>query len=161
MPNKITGFTLVELMVTIAVAAILLTIGVPSLTSLYEGMRVNNNITKIHDIMVFARNQAVSYGKTVNVCPFKTATSCGASTDWSNGVRVYIVNGGSDKELRVIDSFHASDKVTGPNALTFSPDGLSSGGQLIYCPGGKSAESKGVIINGGGLISYGANGSSC
>lgn len=40
------GFTLVELMVTIAVAAILLTIGVPSLTSLYEGTRSTNEIRK-------------------------------------------------------------------------------------------------------------------
>ncbi len=61
MQHKMAGFTLIELMITITVAAILLTIGVPSLVSLYEGMRVNNNITKIHDIMVFARNQAVSY----------------------------------------------------------------------------------------------------
>lgn len=68
MLNKLFGFTLVELMVTIAVAAILLTIGVPSLISVYEGVRVNNNIAKIHDIMVFARNQAVSYGATIKVC---------------------------------------------------------------------------------------------
>lgn len=159
MQNKMVGFTLVELMVTIAVAAILLTVGVPSLVTLYEGMRVNNNITKIHDIMVFARNQAVSYGTTVNVCPFATATSCGTSTDWSKGIRVYI---GTDKELRVIDGFHSSDKIKGSiNSLTFSADGLSSGGTLIYCPGGKTAESKGVIVNAGGIISYGSNGSSC
>jgi len=159
MQHKMAGFTLIELMVTITVAAILLTIGVPSLVSLYEGMRVNNNITKIHDIMVFARNQAVSYGTTVNVCPFATATSCGTSTDWSKGIRVYI---GTDKELRAIDGFHSSDKITGTvDSLTFSADGLSSGGTLIYCPGGKTAESKGVIVNVGGIISYGANGSSC
>lgn len=159
MQNKMAGFTLVELMVTIAVAAILLTVGVPSLVSLYEGMRVNNNITKIHDIMVFARNQAVSYGTTVNVCPFGSASSCDASADWSKGIRVYI---GTDKELRAIDGFHSSDKITGSvDSLTFSADGLSSGGTLIYCPGGKTAESKGVIVNVGGIISYGANGSSC
>ncbi|WP_300478586.1 GspH/FimT family pseudopilin [Shewanella sp.] len=159
MQNKMAGFTLIELMVTITVAAILLTIGVPSLVALYEGMRVNNNITKIHDIMVFARNQAISYGATVNVCPYASATSCGTSTDWSKGIRVYI---GTDKELRAIDGFHSSDKIEGSvNSLTFTSEGLSSGGTLIYCPAGKAAESKGVIVNVGGIISYGANGSSC
>jgi len=159
MQKKMSGFTLIELMVTITVAAILLTIGIPSLVSLYEGMRVNNNITKIHDIMVFARNQAISYGATVNVCPYASATSCGTSTDWSKGIRVYI---GTDKELRAIDGFHSSDKIEGSvNSLTFTSDGLSSGGTLIYCPAGKAAESKGVIVNVGGIISYGANGSSC
>ncbi|GIU36204.1 type IV pilus biogenesis protein FimU [Shewanella hafniensis] len=159
MQKKMSGFTLIELMVTITVAAILLTIGIPSLVSLYEGMRVNNNITKIHDIMVFARNQAISYGATVNVCPYASTTSCGTSTDWSKGIRVYI---GTDKELRAIDGFHSSDKIEGSvNSLTFTSDGLSSGGTLIYCPAGKAAESKGVIVNVGGIISYGANGSSC
>lgn len=159
MLNKLLGFTLIELMVTIAVAAILLTIGVPSLISVYEGVRVNNNIAKIHDIMVFARNQAVSYGTTVNVCPFGSATSCDTRADWSNGIRVYI---GTDKELRAIDGFHSSDKITGSvDSLTFTSDGLSSGGTLIYCPAGKTVESKSVIVNVGGIISYGANGSSC
>lgn len=160
MQKKMAGFTLIELMITIAVAAILLTIGIPSLVSLYESMRVNNNITKIHDIMAFARNQAVSYGTTVNVCPFATATSCGTGKDWSKGIRVYIATG--NKELRVIDGFHTNDKVKGPaDSLTFSPDGLSSGGIFNYCPEGKAAESKGVIVNVGGVISYGANGDSC
>ena len=160
MTNNNKGFTLVELMVTIAIAAILLTIGVPSLVSMYESARVNNNVSKIHDIMAFARNQAVSYGTTVNVCPFATATSCGTDTDWSKGVRVYITTG--NKELRVIDGFHSNDKVKGPGSdITFSPDGLSSGGTIIYCPGGKASESKGVIINVGGIVSYGADGSSC
>lgn len=159
MQNKMAAFTLVELMITIAVAAILLTIGVPSLQSMYEAMRTNNNITKIHDIMVFARNQAVSYGTTVNVCPFATPTSCGTSTDWSKGIRVYIEAG---KELRAIDDFHSSDKIEGTvDSLTFTADGLSSGGTLIYCPNGKPTESKGVIVNVGGIVSYGANGSSC
>lgn len=156
------GFTLVELMVTIAVAAILLTIGVPSLVSLYEGMRVNNNITKIHDIMVFARNQAVSYGTTVNVCPFATATSCGTSTDWSKGIRVYLVSGGTDKELRVIDSFNSNDKLKGSAAsVTFSTDGLSSGITLIYCPSGKASDSKSVDVSSSGLIKFGADDMSC
>lgn len=159
MQNKVTGFTLVELMITIAVAAILLTIGLPSLVSLYEGMRVNNNIMKIHDIMVFARNQAVSYGATVNVCPFGSASSCDTNADWSKGIRVYI---GTNKELRAIDGFHSSDKIEGSvNSLTFTSDGLSSGGTLIYCPGGKTVESKSVVVNISGIVLYGANGSSC
>ena len=163
MRNSSQGFTLVELMVTIAVAAILLTIGVPSLVSMYEGFRANSNVEKIHNVMAFARNQAISYGATVNVCPFASATSCGTSTNWKGGIRVFITDaGGTDKELRAIDSFHNNDKVKGPSGtITFSPEGLSSGGTLIYCPGGKTAESQSVDISTSGKVSYGADGSSC
>ncbi|QYK00595.1 GspH/FimT family pseudopilin [Shewanella psychrotolerans] len=162
MRNRSQGFTLVELMVTIAVAAILLTIGVPSLVSMYEGFRTNSNVEKIHNVMAFARNQAISYGATVNVCPFASVSTCGTSADWSGGIRVYINSAGTDKELRAIDSFHSNDKVKGPSGtITFSPEGLSSGGTLIYCPGGKTAESQSVDITTSGKISYGNDGNSC
>lgn len=166
MHNKKRAFTLVELMVTIAIAAILLTIGVPSLISMYEGFRANSNIEKIHDIMAFARNQAVNYGTTVNVCPFASASSCGVN--WNNGIRVYI---GATNNLRSIDSFNANDKVKGPGKIaannkngehiTFSPDGLSSGGAFIYCPAGKASDSRSINISPSGLIKFGAKNMGC
>ncbi|QYJ88990.1 GspH/FimT family pseudopilin [Shewanella halotolerans] len=160
MKNK-NGFTLVELMVTIVIAGIIITVGIPSLTAVYEGVRVNSNIERINSIMSFARNQAISYGATVNVCPFASTTSCG--TDWKGGVRVYLTDAsGTDKELRVIDSFNSKDSVKGSGSLiTFRADGLSSGGSIIYCPNGKSSESKSLLISSSGLISYGADGNSC
>lgn len=155
------GFTLIEVMVTIAVAAILLGIGVPSLISVYEGVRVNNNIEKINNIFLFARNQAISYGTRVNVCAFASATSCG--TDWGNGIRVYITRAdSSEKELRVIDNFNPNDKLKGSSStFSFSPEGLSTGANIIYCPGGKSSLSKSVSVSVSGLVSYGEDGKSC
>jgi type IV fimbrial biogenesis protein FimU len=142
------GFTLIELMVTIAVAAILLAIGVPSLTSLYENARVSNNI---------------NYGTTVNVCSFATTTTCGATADWSGGIRVFVVDANNvETELRVIDNFNDSDKVKGPsNNITFTADGLSSSGDIIYCPSEKTDLSKSVSVSNSGRVSYGSDGSSC
>uniref|UniRef100_Q0HS92 Type II secretion system protein H n=1 Tax=Shewanella sp. (strain MR-7) TaxID=60481 RepID=Q0HS92_SHESR len=155
MLNKLLGFTLVELMVTIAVAAILLTIGVPSLTSIYESVRVNNNITKIHDIMVFARSQAISYGTEITV----VATD---GSNWKSGIKVTTAD---DKELRIIDAFNSNDSLKGNvDSFSFTSEGMLSGGssiEIIYCPSGKSANSKSVIASSSGLISYGADGSSC
>jgi type IV fimbrial biogenesis protein FimU len=163
MRNILQGFTLVELMVTIVIAGILLTVGVPSLVSMYEGFRANSNVEKIHNILVFARNQAVSYGATVNVCPFASATSCGTTTNWSGGIRVFITDtSGTDRELRVIDSFNSNDRIKGSTGtITFTAEGLSSSGIIIYCPGGKATDSRSVNVSTSGLVSYGAEGSSC
>ncbi|QYJ78070.1 GspH/FimT family pseudopilin [Shewanella acanthi] len=155
MQKKLRGFTLVELMVTIAVAAILLAIGVPSLTSIYESVRVNNNITKIHDIMVFARSQAISYGIPVTV----SATN-GA---WKNGIKVVA----GSKELRVIDAFNSSDSLKEKSDVTsfsFTSEGIlpvDSPINIIYCPGGEASNSKSVTVSISGLISYGTDGNSC
>lgn len=156
------GFTLVELMVTIAVAAILLAIGVPSLTSLYEGTRSTNEIRKISDVFAFARNQAVNYGATVTVCPY-AASPCG--TDWNKGFSVYIDNGG-ENVLKVIDSFNEHDVISlsGPadKKVDFTPDGLVSvETSIIYCSNGKSDGSKSLKISTSGLIREGADGQSC
>ncbi|MCG9695996.1 GspH/FimT family pseudopilin [Shewanella sp. Isolate11] len=162
MRRIVIGFTLVELMVTIAVAAILLAIGVPSLTSIYESVRVNNNIEKINNILAFARNQAISYGATVNVCAYASATSCG--TNWGNGIRVFITDAdGADHELRAIDGFNSNDAVKGPTAtLTFSSEGLSpSNGSFIYCPRGNSSGSKSVTVSSSGLITYDTDNQGC
>ncbi|MCH1928597.1 GspH/FimT family pseudopilin [Shewanella sp. A25] len=159
MQKKLRGFTLVELMVTIAVAAILLAIGVPSLTSIYESVRVNNNIAKIHDIMVFARSQAISYGIDTTVCPVTDDDSCG--TNWKNGIKVIA----GTKELRVIDAFNSNDSIKGSaTSFSFTSEGMVSGNSpisIIYCPGGKATNSKSVTASSSGLISYGEDGSSC
>ncbi|QYJ98704.1 GspH/FimT family pseudopilin [Shewanella alkalitolerans] len=153
------GFTLVELMVTITVASIILTIGIPSLVSVYENVRVNRNIEKINNILTFARNQAVSYGRTVNVCAYASATSCG--TDWGKGIRIYVATG--NKTLRVIDGFNNNDAISGPGTeLTFSSEGLSpSNGTFIYCPSGKANASKSVTVSSSGLINYGTDNQAC
>lgn len=149
------GFTLVELMVTIAVAAILLAIGVPSLTSLYESVRAQRNIEEIHNIFGFARNQAISYGTSVSVDKLK-------SPDWEGGVKVTLVDAdGNTQQLKVINAFNSQDKISGPSQITFTPDGLSSGGNLIYCPNGEAIASKSVIVSESGLVSFGADGKSC
>lgn len=156
------GFTLVEVMVTVTVAAILLAVAAPSLNSVYESVRADNNADKIHDILVFSRSQAVSYGTTVSVCPFATATTCKSGTDWSDGVRVFVEANGVTTELKVIDSFSDNDKVKGPSGtITFSSDGISTGGNFTYCPNGKAAESKTITVTSSGRVSYGSDGNSC
>lgn len=161
MLKNFTGFTLVELMVTIAVAAILLSIGSPSLISLYESTRVDNNIRKINDTLVFARNQAINYGNAVTVCAYESESSCKAGTDWSTGIRIFST-ADSTKSLRVIEGFHSSDIVrSSVETITFSTDGLATGGSIIYCANAKASSAKGVIVNIGGLIAYGETGISC
>jgi type IV fimbrial biogenesis protein FimU len=153
--KSLKGFTLVEIMVTIVIAGILLAIGIPSLTSLYEGSRANSNVDKIHSILTFARNQAITYGTTVTVEKL-------SASSWGGGIKVTLIDtAGKSQTLKVIDAFNTQDKVSGPTSIAFTPDGLSSTGDMIYCPNGEATSSKSVSVSESGLVSYGTAGKSC
>lgn len=81
------GVTLVELMVTIAVASILLTVAVPSFQDAIQRNRLtsatNNFVVSIH----YARTEAIKRGRTITLCKSSSGTSCatGTGTFWENG----------------------------------------------------------------------------
>ncbi|RYV01122.1 methylation site containing protein [Shewanella sp. OPT22] len=173
MPS-IKGFTLVELMVTIAVASILLVIGAPSLTSLYETTRADQSIRKVQTIIAYARNQAISYNQVINLCP-QANNVCG--NDWKAGIQVFrpAQGGQAVAQLRYIEAFNDSDLIKfGFNQLQFTPDGrvsfLANGAAsadtfsatLSYCPSDKNNEhSQSITINSGGGTQITKSGVNC
>lgn len=83
------GFTLIELMVTISVAAILLVIAVPN----FQTFVLNNRITgQANDMMTalnYARSEAIKRGLPVSICSSTTGAACAGSTDWGTGWIVF------------------------------------------------------------------------
>ncbi|ABV86421.1 GspH/FimT family pseudopilin [Shewanella pealeana] len=161
MPHKTTGFTLIELMVTLVVATILIVIAVPSFTIFYAQARADSNIRKIQQSIQLARNHAVSYGSRVTVCPI---TAQGCSENWRNNITVFSDSGqpnlidGNDRVIYQVGPFNTKDYV-GYNrpAIRFLPDGLASGtnGTLSYCPDTiNNSESRAVIVSQSGRVRF-------
>ncbi|WP_308363766.1 MULTISPECIES: GspH/FimT family pseudopilin [unclassified Microbulbifer] len=77
------GFTLIELMVTIAVLAIVVTIAAPSFTTMIH----NNQSVALGEELVtainFARAEAVKRGDNVSICASSDGTTCGGN--WTQG----------------------------------------------------------------------------
>ncbi len=105
MRTKTTGFTLVELMVTLAVGIVLLTVGMP----MYQGMTANNTSVTVYNAlavsMKLARSEAIRRGETVSLCPKADADetdpasmACGAAAAaWANGWIVFTDEAGATK----------------------------------------------------------------
>lgn len=88
---KITrGFTLIELMVTLAVAIILTAVAVPAYRSVMANNRVISQTNALVTGFQLARAEAVSRGQPVAVCARADDTTCGASTAWANGWLVFV-----------------------------------------------------------------------
>lgn len=87
------GFTLVELMVTVAVLAIVLAIGVPSFQNAIAGNQVTSAANDFLATINMARAEAIRRGARVTVCKGgAAATQCdaNAASDWKDGWIVFV-----------------------------------------------------------------------
>lgn len=84
------GFTLLELLVTIAVAAILVTVAAPSLRHLVQYDSMAANLNDLVGALNYARTTAVTRGRTVYVCSSLDGKTCTSNGDWSTGWLIYM-----------------------------------------------------------------------
>ncbi len=88
-----TGFTLVELLIALAVASILLGVGIPSFSGAVRNSQVSADYSKFTQALYLARSEAVKSNSNVTVCPRQhpEAKQCGSSTlDWKHGLLVFV-----------------------------------------------------------------------
>lgn len=89
MRARLRGFTLIELVVTLAVAAILLTLAAPSMADLLRANRLASANNGLVTALNVARAEALRRGASVTVCPSANQRSCVGSTDWATGWVVF------------------------------------------------------------------------
>lgn len=80
--KKHSAFTLIELMVTIAVAGVLLAIAVPSFSEVVSNNRLSARANEMVSAIAFARSEAMKRGRPVSLCR-STNSGSGAETGWS------------------------------------------------------------------------------
>ncbi len=141
---KSNGFTIIELLIGIAVVAILSAIALPALNIFAVGMRVDNEISQLHRLVLTARNNAVNVQQNVILCPL-VGTACTAG-QWDQELSVFIdVNNNgtyesaTDTLLKVKNEISTGDTLTyaGNSNLTFGPTGritAIAATTFNYCP---------------------------
>lgn len=81
------GFTLLELMVTVAVAGVIFTLGVPSFVDMVRNNRAATNVNELLTAFSIARSEAIRRGWNVTVCRSSDGATCGG--DWADGWIVF------------------------------------------------------------------------
>lgn len=78
------GFTLIEMMVTLAIAAILITIAVPSFAGFIRNIEISSTANELFAAINLARAEAIQRGVRVDMVP------ADESGDWAKGWVVFI-----------------------------------------------------------------------
>ncbi len=143
------GFTLLELVITIAIAGILLAVAGPNFSSFIKDRQSQEALGQISRAVFTARSEAAKSGDTITVCARASNTQCG--TDWNNGVLVFrdstvvstetqAVRDSTDEILRVaaphghqditIRAVASTDRTAGgaytPSFVRYRPDGRAN-----------------------------------
>ncbi|NOQ90156.1 MAG: prepilin-type N-terminal cleavage/methylation domain-containing protein [Gammaproteobacteria bacterium] len=92
--KKYSGFTLIELMITLFIIGILLMVGLPSMKSFMQSNQLvaatNDLLSAVH----VARAEAIKINGKVTVCESSNGTSCSTTGNWEGGWIVFIDTNG-------------------------------------------------------------------
>lgn len=129
--SKARGFTLVELMITIAVVAILAAIASPSFRSLINSSRLSSGANELIATMQLAKAEAVRRNGKVTVCASSNGSSCSGSNDWH---RIIVLIESDKVVVRDLELSSALNVIASPaisgatNRIMVTADGLARPG---------------------------------
>ena len=89
------GFSLLELMITVAVAAILMALAVPSFTSLINNNRLTSGSNALVTAMHHARSEAVRRNARVTLCASADGATCAGTGNWQGWVTLVTTGAGA------------------------------------------------------------------
>ena len=133
------GFTLIELIVTLSIAAILLSVAVPSYQATVVNNRLATDANRLLADLALARSEAVKRGTRVTLCKSADGAACTTAGAWQQGWVVFndldndaILDAGTETILRVTGGLKSGATLTGTGATANYVSYVGSGfSQLV------------------------------
>lgn len=140
----IAGFTVIELLLTVVVLAILAAIAAPNVTALLLSTRVKGAANDMYATLIFARSEAIKRSASVDIVPISA---------WQGG---WQVTAGATI-LQQQDAYPSKLSIVGPaGTISYQRDGRLSGAATalftISAPSNTTVKTKTVNVDLGGRV---------
>ena len=83
------AFTLIELLIAMAMLVIVVAIGAPSMSSLLKSNELKGGLSVLYSALAFARDEAVTRRSQVTICGTKDALVCSEEPDMTSGWLIF------------------------------------------------------------------------
>lgn len=160
----VSGVSLVELLVALAVAAVLAGIAVPSFAALMRDTRLTNAANDLLGAILYVRSEAIKRGRRVTICTSSGLSDCEPDVGWhagwivfedgngngarEDGERLLLVGNGLDRGVVVTGNAPLRDYVSYlPSGATRMLGGALQMGAITLCDGGAARQ---IVISASG-----------
>ncbi len=159
--DRLRGFTVIELLVTIALLAVILTTAVPALARFVEQQRLTATANHLVTHLQYARGQALDHNTLVAACPSGDGRTCTGGNRWEDGWIVYLDPDKAGQPARpedVLRVVEGTPQLTmhsgGRHRVRFRGSGMAYGTNLTIrvCTPGNPEAARAVIVSNPGRV---------
>ncbi len=163
------GFTIVELLITLALLAILLSQLSPDLSSIFQHNQLYTISAELSSDLQLARSEAIKQNSKVSICKSDSSSQCNSSAEWESGWILFVNQDGDNR----VDSGDTILQLHGPlptgatlrgagnfkNRVTYKPTGDSTSfSRLVLCNNNQLEGAQVIYINSTGRVRIGEDG---
>ncbi|MFQ5549130.1 MAG: GspH/FimT family pseudopilin [Woeseia sp.] len=150
------GYSLYELLMTMALAALVLTLGVPTFGKLVADNRLRTEVNALFHAVHVARKASVVRRRAVTICPSPDGRSCRPGRDWSMGWMMFVNTDRDRPAVRDDDeAVLRHHRVNGNARITAnrgaftlrSTELRATNGTLVFCDRGDRAAPRALVIS--------------
>lgn len=152
------GLTAVELITTVAVAIVLLAVGIPGMRGMLARQEVGVAVMTLMTHLQLARLSAVTSGHRVVMCPTGDGAQCADTSEWANGFMVFEdldadrARDADEPLLRRWQPDRDGVRITTPTGrrkIVYQAEGTAGGTNATFriCPTREHAPGRAVVIS--------------